>query len=110
MKRAEEWCASGGNIPYFETFVKDDYNVDAAFHHVAQLVLHSDLPKYLGYIDYAAIFFGVIGKVDIVVVVPSAGSATAARVEASGIGALGEAATHGWWQKRYGNRCSCCCC
>ncbi|XP_064956314.1 uncharacterized protein LOC135586245 isoform X1 [Musa acuminata AAA Group] len=99
MKRAEEWCASGGNIPYFETFVKDDYNVDAAFHHVAQLVLHSDLPKYLGYIDYAAIFFGVIGKVDIVVVVPSAGSATAARVEASGIGALGEAATHGWWQK-----------
>ncbi|THU59092.1 hypothetical protein C4D60_Mb03t21350 [Musa balbisiana] len=50
--------------------------------------------------DSLAIFFGVIGKVDIVAVVPSAGSATAARVEASGIGALREAPTHGWWQKR----------
>ncbi|CAD5182695.1 unnamed protein product [Musa acuminata subsp. malaccensis] len=55
MKRAEEWCASGGNIPYFETFVKDDYNVDAAFHHVAQLVLHSDLPKQGGHCSSSSI-------------------------------------------------------
>ncbi|RWW11626.1 hypothetical protein GW17_00024755 [Ensete ventricosum] len=45
MNRAGEWCASRGNIAYLETSVKDDYNVDAAFHHVAQLVLHSDLHK-----------------------------------------------------------------
>ncbi|KAG8084291.1 hypothetical protein GUJ93_ZPchr0010g8030 [Zizania palustris] len=27
-KKAMEWCASKGNIPYYETFEKEDRNVD----------------------------------------------------------------------------------
>lgn len=41
-KKAKEWCASRGNMPYFETSAKEDYNVDAAFLQVAQLALQHD--------------------------------------------------------------------
>ncbi|XP_024017419.1 ras-related protein Rab7 isoform X2 [Morus notabilis] len=30
-RRAREWCASKGNIPYFETSAKENHNVDEAF-------------------------------------------------------------------------------
>ncbi|KAL7131471.1 hypothetical protein ABFS83_12G005200 [Erythranthe nasuta] len=39
--RAENWCKSKGDIPYFETSAKEDYNVDAAFLRVAQISLAS---------------------------------------------------------------------
>lgn len=38
-KIAREWCASRGNIPYFETSAKEDYNVDYAFLCIAKTAL-----------------------------------------------------------------------
>jgi len=41
-KKAREWCASKGDIPYFETSAKEDHNVDTAFLCVAKLALAHD--------------------------------------------------------------------
>ncbi|XP_011622521.1 ras-related protein Rab7 isoform X2 [Amborella trichopoda] len=41
-KKAKDWCASNGNIPYFETSAKEDYNVDPAFLSVARIALASE--------------------------------------------------------------------
>ncbi|KAL6338721.1 hypothetical protein AAG906_023870 [Vitis piasezkii] len=41
-RRAREWCASRGDIPYFETSAKEDFNVDAAFLCVARVGLSNE--------------------------------------------------------------------
>lgn len=41
-KKANDWCVSKGNIPYFETSAKEDYNVDAAFLSIAKTALATD--------------------------------------------------------------------
>ncbi|KAL0846775.1 hypothetical protein Bca101_020021 [Brassica carinata] len=40
--KAADWCASNGNIPYFETSAKEDYNVDDAFLTVAKTALANE--------------------------------------------------------------------
>jgi Ras-related protein Rab-7A len=39
QKRAQQWCASKGDIPYFETSAKEAINVEQAFQKAAELAL-----------------------------------------------------------------------
>ncbi|GFS44438.1 RAB GTPase homolog G3D [Actinidia rufa] len=41
-KKARAWCASKGNIPYFETYAKEGSNVDAAFQCIAKNALKNE--------------------------------------------------------------------
>lgn len=41
-KKAKAWCASKGNIPYFETSAKEGFNVDAAFECIARNALKNE--------------------------------------------------------------------
>ncbi|PWZ39386.1 Ras-related protein Rab7, partial [Zea mays] len=41
-RKAGEWCASKGDIPYFETSAKEDHNVDTAFLCMARLALEHE--------------------------------------------------------------------
>ncbi|ONL95856.1 Ras-related protein RABG3a [Zea mays] len=41
-KKARKWCASKGDIPYFETSAKEDHNVDTAFLCIARLALEHE--------------------------------------------------------------------
>jgi Ras-related protein Rab-7A len=38
-KRAQQWCTTKGNIPYFETSAKEAINVEQAFQSVARQAL-----------------------------------------------------------------------
>jgi len=41
-KKAKAWCASKGNIPYFETSAKEGFNVEAAFERIAKDALKNE--------------------------------------------------------------------
>ncbi|XP_022721431.1 ras-related protein Rab7-like isoform X2 [Durio zibethinus] len=41
-KKVKAWCASKGNIPYFETSAKEGFNVDAAFECIAKNALKNE--------------------------------------------------------------------
>lgn len=40
--RAREWCVSKGNIPYFETSAKENYNIEEAFLCAAEISLANE--------------------------------------------------------------------
>merc|ERR1712086_663114 len=42
LKRAQTWCASKGDIPYFETSAKDNNNVEQAFMEIAKNALKQE--------------------------------------------------------------------
>ncbi|KAJ2137474.1 Ras- protein Rab-7A [Coemansia sp. RSA 1935] len=42
QKRAMEWCASKGNIPYFEASAKKDINVEDAFRTVVKNAMEQE--------------------------------------------------------------------
>ncbi|KAH1114112.1 hypothetical protein J1N35_007490 [Gossypium stocksii] len=41
-KKVKAWCASKGNIPYFETSAKEGFNVDAAFECITKNALKNE--------------------------------------------------------------------
>jgi len=41
-KKARAWCASKGNIPYFETSAKEGFNVESAFQCIAKNALKNE--------------------------------------------------------------------
>lgn len=41
-KKVKAWCASKGNIPYFETSAKEGFNVEAAFECIAKNALKNE--------------------------------------------------------------------
>jgi Ras-related protein Rab-7A len=42
QKRAQTWCQTKGNIPYFETSAKDAVNVEQAFETIATNALQQE--------------------------------------------------------------------
>jgi len=41
-KKAKAWCASKGNIPYFETSAKAGTNVEEAFQCIAKIAIKNE--------------------------------------------------------------------
>lgn len=56
-KRAQQWCASKGELSYFETSAKDGANVEQAFQRVAELALaqENDADLYNEFPDHIAL-------------------------------------------------------
>lgn len=50
-KKARAWCASKGNIPYFETSAKEGYNVEAAFECIARNALKNEPEEEIYLLD-----------------------------------------------------------
>ncbi|KAK4264838.1 hypothetical protein QN277_025962 [Acacia crassicarpa] len=46
-EKVKEWCEGRGNIPYFQTSAKQNYNVEEAFLCVAKIALENEHPQDL---------------------------------------------------------------
>ncbi|KAF3320429.1 Ras-related protein Rab7 [Carex littledalei] len=63
-KSAQDWCAANGNIPYFETSAKEDYNVDAAFLSAAKDDAFLSTPEEDMFIDKQRLFSDFLGSLE----------------------------------------------
>uniref|UniRef100_A0A0E0JFV8 Ras-related protein Rab7 n=1 Tax=Oryza punctata TaxID=4537 RepID=A0A0E0JFV8_ORYPU len=50
-KKAKAWCASKGNIPYFETSAKEGFNVEAAFECIARNAIKNEPEEEISYLE-----------------------------------------------------------
>eukprot|EP01095_Lingulamoeba_sp_RSL-Kostka_P018026 TRINITY_DN96_c0_g1_i2.p1 TRINITY_DN96_c0_g1~~TRINITY_DN96_c0_g1_i2.p1 ORF type:complete len:214 (-),score=55.06 TRINITY_DN96_c0_g1_i2:20-661(-) len=48
-KRAQAWCSSKSEIPYFETSAKDRINIDQAFKKIAEMALQKEISNNMNF-------------------------------------------------------------
>lgn len=65
-KRAQQWCQSQNDIPYFETSAKEGINVERAFQTIARNALAQENEVYSQFILFSAHQINTISNIFVV--------------------------------------------